>query len=97
MRWIEHSLEAETALRALDTGDKAALAKALQSGAVRVNAGQALALAADAPGTTTENPFAKLFWKTVEWHATARSSIMLRIWCLTNCVHDTRTPTAWES
>lgn len=39
MRWIEQSLEAETAQRAFDTGDKAALAKALQSGAVRVKAG----------------------------------------------------------
>jgi excisionase family DNA binding protein len=39
MRWIEQSLEAETAQRAFDTGDKAALTKALQSGAVRVKAG----------------------------------------------------------
>jgi excisionase family DNA binding protein len=39
MRWIEQSLEAETAQRAFDLGDKAALTKALQSGAVRVKAG----------------------------------------------------------
>jgi excisionase family DNA binding protein len=36
MRWIEESLHADTARRAIDTGDKAALAKALKSGAVRV-------------------------------------------------------------
>jgi excisionase family DNA binding protein len=39
MRWIEESLQAETAQRAFDIGDKAALTKALQSGAVRVKAG----------------------------------------------------------
>jgi excisionase family DNA binding protein len=49
MRWVEQSMAAETAhrsaraghnaaLRAIETGDKAALAKALQSGAVRVKA-----------------------------------------------------------
>jgi excisionase family DNA binding protein len=47
MRWVEQSMAAETAhrsaraghkaaLRAIESGDKAALAKALQSGAVRV-------------------------------------------------------------
>ena len=36
MRWIEKSLQSETAQRAFDINDKAALAKALQSGAVRV-------------------------------------------------------------
>jgi len=36
MRWIEESLHADTARRAIDTGDRAALAKALQSRAVRV-------------------------------------------------------------
>jgi excisionase family DNA binding protein len=50
MRWVEQSMAAETAhratrtghkvaLRAIETGDRAALAKALQSGAVRVKAG----------------------------------------------------------
>ena len=39
MRWIEDSVQAETAQRACDTGDKAALTKALQSGAVRVKVG----------------------------------------------------------
>lgn len=49
MRWVEESMEAETArrakragddaaLQAIETGDRAALAKALQSGAVRVKA-----------------------------------------------------------
>ena len=37
--WMEESVQAETAQRAFDTGDKAALTKALQSGAVRVKAG----------------------------------------------------------
>jgi excisionase family DNA binding protein len=36
MRWIEESLHADTAQRAFDNGDKAALAKALKSGVVRV-------------------------------------------------------------
>ncbi len=39
MRWMEESVQAETAQRAFDSGDKAALTKALQSGAVRVKAG----------------------------------------------------------
>jgi excisionase family DNA binding protein len=39
MRWMEESVQAETAQRAFDTGDKVALTKALQSGAVRVKAG----------------------------------------------------------
>jgi hypothetical protein len=39
MRWIEDSLSAESAKRAIDIGDKAGLAKALQSGAVRVRIG----------------------------------------------------------
>jgi len=39
LRWMEESVQAETAQRAFDTGDKAALTKALQSGAVRVKAG----------------------------------------------------------
>ena len=39
MRWIEQSLEAETAQRAFNINDKAALTKALQSGAVRVKVG----------------------------------------------------------
>ena len=39
IRWMEESVQAETAQRAFDTGDKAALTKALQSGAVRVKAG----------------------------------------------------------
>ena len=39
MRWIEDSLAAETAQRAFDINDKAALTKALQSGSVRVKAG----------------------------------------------------------
>ena len=39
MRWMEESVQAETAQRAFATGDKAALTKALQSGAVRVKAG----------------------------------------------------------
>jgi excisionase family DNA binding protein len=39
MRWMEESVQAETAQRAFDTGDKAALKNALQSGAVRVKAG----------------------------------------------------------
>jgi excisionase family DNA binding protein len=49
MRWVEQSMETETAhraaragdkaaLRAIESGDKAALAKALQLGAVRVKA-----------------------------------------------------------
>ena len=49
MRWVEQSMAAETAhrsaraghtaaLRAIETGDRAALAKALQSGAVRIKA-----------------------------------------------------------
>jgi len=36
MRWVEETLVADTAQRAIDGGDKAALTKALQSGAVRV-------------------------------------------------------------
>ena len=45
MRWIEESLARRyRATRAFDTGDKAALAKALKSGAVRVKAGQAATL-----------------------------------------------------
>ena len=39
MRWMEESVAADTAQRAIDTGDKAALSKALQSGAVRVKVG----------------------------------------------------------
>ena len=39
LRWMEESVQAETAQRAFDIGDKAALTKALQSGAVRVKAG----------------------------------------------------------
>jgi hypothetical protein len=39
MRWIEESVVADTTQRAIDAGDKAALTKALQSGAVRVKAG----------------------------------------------------------
>ncbi len=39
LRWMEESVQAETAQRAFDSGDKAALTKALQSGAVRVKAG----------------------------------------------------------
>jgi hypothetical protein len=39
MRWKEEPVQAETAQRAFDTGDKAALTKALQSGAVPVRAG----------------------------------------------------------
>ena len=38
MRWVEETLVADTAQRAIDGGDKAALTKALQSGAVRVKA-----------------------------------------------------------
>ena len=49
MRWVEESMSADTAkratqsgdnaaMRAIETGDRAALAKALQSGAVRVKA-----------------------------------------------------------
>lgn len=49
MRWVEQSMAADTAhratraggkaaLRAIETGDRAALAQALQSGAVRVKA-----------------------------------------------------------
>ena len=38
MRWIEESVAADTTQRAIDAGDKAALTKALQSGAVRIKA-----------------------------------------------------------
>ncbi|MBV9761918.1 MAG: helix-turn-helix domain-containing protein [Acidobacteriaceae bacterium] len=39
LRWIDESVQAETAQRAFDIGDKAALTEALQSGAGRVKAG----------------------------------------------------------
>jgi hypothetical protein len=43
LRWMEHSISSDTAQRAtqraIETGDKAALSKALQSGAVRVKTG----------------------------------------------------------
>jgi excisionase family DNA binding protein len=38
MRWIEESVAADTTQRAIDAGDKVALTKALQSGAVRIKA-----------------------------------------------------------
>ena len=40
MRWIEESLAADTAQRAIDIHEKAALTNALQSGAVKVKAGK---------------------------------------------------------
>jgi excisionase family DNA binding protein len=57
MRWIEQSLEAETAQRALDTGDKAALTKALQSGAVRVKGGRAVGTANDLRARCSVRPW----------------------------------------